>query len=160
MLTAISAKAVFWRGAQGLMSFSVVLLRVALLHQDTAPPAHNQPTDIETKLEIMTEWYWLSSPLANWPCLFPTCTWKSCHLEIWTILFCGYTLSTTIKGMRMWTTPWRWWGATTSHWTDKLWRKCKYRTLRGQSWWTEEMKWEVSEWRGPDIEDGAAILNS
>ena len=29
------------------MSFSVVLLRVALLHQDTAPPAHDQPTDIQ-----------------------------------------------------------------------------------------------------------------
>ena len=34
-------------------------------------------------------------------------TWKSCHREIWTIPSCGYTLSTTIKGRRMLTTPWR-----------------------------------------------------
>ena len=86
-------------------------------------------------------------------------TLKRCHRKIWTIPSCGCTLSITTKGRRRWTTPWRWWGATTSPWIGK-WRKCKYRTWRGQSWWTEEMRWEVSEWRGPNIEDGVAIHNA
>ena len=82
--------------------------------------------------------------------------------NIWTTLpfkmrrspSCWPTLSTITTAEKMSSMQWGCLEHIMRLWTGRSWRGYKYQASNDQSWWTGEMKWEGSEYKELDIENG------